>query len=192
MTVRRPVPKAIVALAAAGFLWFVTAASPAVAASPPSEPTGSDPALAPPVTCFKITISGGSGSRPRTVPTLLARVHSRGRAGIPFGRVFQAHRGTDRQVPRAVSSASSTGVSSGGTVVVWLIVAAILAWSAWKLYPAIARWLSGASALGTRHPERQRASRGNRWPRLPTCSSKPARHSATESMPRRSGWHSWR
>jgi hypothetical protein len=35
------------------------------------------------------------------------------------------------------------GGFAGGTLAVWLIVVAVLAWSAWKLYPAIARWLGG-------------------------------------------------
>jgi hypothetical protein len=33
------------------------------------------------------------------------------------------------------------GVSSGGTLAIWMIVVALLAWSIWKLYPVIARWL---------------------------------------------------
>jgi hypothetical protein len=37
------------------------------------------------------------------------------------------------------------GASSGDATVVWLIIAALLAWSLWKLYPAIVRWLRGSA-----------------------------------------------
>jgi len=39
-----------------------------------------------------------------------------------------------------------TGTASGGAVAVWLIVAGLFAWSIWKLYPVIARWLGGSAA----------------------------------------------
>jgi hypothetical protein len=46
-----------------------------------------------------------------------------------------------------------TGVSSGGAVVVWLIVVALLGWSLWKLVPEIVRWLTaGAAAPSTSEP----------------------------------------
>ena len=44
-----------------------------------------------------------------------------------------------------------TGASSGGTLAVWLIVAAMLAWSIWKLGPLIVLWLKGNASA----PDRQ-------------------------------------
>jgi hypothetical protein len=38
-----------------------------------------------------------------------------------------------------------TGNASIVTVVVWLLVAVLLAWTIWKLYPVIVRWLSGGA-----------------------------------------------
>jgi hypothetical protein len=38
-----------------------------------------------------------------------------------------------------------SGASSGDATVVWLIIAALLAWSLWKLYPALVRWLRGSA-----------------------------------------------
>jgi hypothetical protein len=38
------------------------------------------------------------------------------------------------------------GASTGDSVVVWLIVAAVLGWSIWKLSPVIARWIRGRMA----------------------------------------------
>jgi hypothetical protein len=37
-----------------------------------------------------------------------------------------------------------SGASSGDATVVWLLIAALLAWAVWKLYPVIVRWLSGS------------------------------------------------
>jgi Domain of unknown function (DUF4129) len=44
------------------------------------------------------------------------------------------------------------GVSSGGgTLAIWMIVLALLAWSIWKLYPVVKRWLGTSRSLpGTR------------------------------------------
>jgi hypothetical protein len=39
-----------------------------------------------------------------------------------------------------------TGSASGGLIVIWLIVAALLAWAIWKLAPVIVGWLTGRAA----------------------------------------------
>ena len=64
MTVWRSVPKVIAALAAAGFLWFVTAPFPTFAAAPYFRACRRRIPLALPGMCFKIKISGGSESSP--------------------------------------------------------------------------------------------------------------------------------
>jgi hypothetical protein len=46
-----------------------------------------------------------------------------------------------------------TGDASGGTVVVWLLVVVLLAWSIWKLYPVIVRWLSGITPAPSTHED---------------------------------------
>jgi Domain of unknown function (DUF4129) len=55
------------------------------------------------------------------------------------------------------------GGASGGTIWVWLIVVAILAWSCWKLFPVLIRWLSRPAGTATT-PE------GVSWQTLPEAS----------------------
>jgi hypothetical protein len=45
------------------------------------------------------------------------------------------------------------GSYTGGASALWLIVAGILAWAAWKLVPAIVRWLSGGRPGRITHEE---------------------------------------
>jgi hypothetical protein len=40
-----------------------------------------------------------------------------------------------------------SGASSAGRIVVWLAIAALLAWAIWKLYPVIVRWLRGGAPV---------------------------------------------
>jgi hypothetical protein len=46
---------------------------------------------------------------------------------------------------RDVFGAFTGDFSGGTTIVVWLVVAALLAWSLWRLYPVIVRLLSGSA-----------------------------------------------
>ncbi len=140
MTVWRPVPKVIAAMAVAGFLWFATTTRQTLAAGPTSGLAAADPVLAA-RDVFQDRDFWWKRIEPRAVSTswldsILAPVLDF--IGRVFARIWEL-------IARFLRSLYSlfAGASSGGTVVVWLIVAAFLAWSIWKLGPVIVRWLMG-------------------------------------------------
>jgi Domain of unknown function (DUF4129) len=139
VTVWRSAPKVIAALAAAWFLWLATTPFQTFAADPTSRPAGPDPVLAA-RDVFQDQDFWWKRIEPRPVSTswldsILAAVLD------SFGRVFRAIWELLAKILRSLFSIFR-GASSGGTVAVWLIVAAILAWSIWKLGPVIVRWLT--------------------------------------------------
>ena len=147
MTVWRSVPKVIAALAAAGFLWFVTAPFQTFAADPSSGPAGSDPALAA-RDVFQDQDFWWKRIEPRPVST--SWLDSILAAALDlFDRVLHAIWELLAKILRSLFSIF-TGASSGGTVAVWLIVAALLAWSIWRLGPVIVRWLRGSAPAPSR------------------------------------------
>ena len=132
--------------------------------------------------CFKIKISGGSGSSPgRFRPPGSIRFS---RQRWTFSVEFYTQSGNCSRRFCASLFGIFTGASSGGTVAVWLIVAALLAWSIWKLCPVIVRWLSGqcASTKQARGSNMANAGRGFRpvrasrpgVPRWNACRGDPA------------------
>ncbi len=140
MTVWRSVPKVIEALAAAGFLWLATTPFQILAADPASGSAGSDPVLAA-RDVFQEQDYWWKRIEPRPVSTswldsILAAVLDF------FVRVLRAIWELIAKILESLFGIFA-GVSSGGTVAVWLIVAAFLAWSIWKLGPVIVRWLKG-------------------------------------------------
>ncbi len=136
----RSVPKAIAALAAAGFLWFATAAFPAIAAAPDSGPTGVDPARAA-RDVFQDQGFWWKRIEPRTVSLSW------------FGSILAAIWDSVRPILERIAEwiarflaklfGGFKGSYTGGARAIWLIVVGLLAWAAWKLVPAIVRWLSG-------------------------------------------------
>ena len=71
---------------------------------------------------------------------------------------------------------------------IWLVVAVLLAWAVWKLYPVIMRWLERprpAAGTAQRGPVATLAEPSDLFEQA-------ARRSARGCMPRRSGWHCWR
>jgi hypothetical protein len=142
VTVWRSVPKAIAALAAAEFLWFVTAPFQAIAAAPPSGPAGADPARAA-LDVFQDPDFWWKRIEPRPVST--SWFESMLRAAMDFiGRILRAIWDLIAKILHSLFGVFN-GASSGGSVAIWLIVGALLAWAIWKLSPVIVRWLSGSS-----------------------------------------------
>ncbi|HZW34136.1 MAG TPA: DUF4129 domain-containing protein [Isosphaeraceae bacterium] len=146
MTVWRPVPRVIAVRAAAGFSWLVTAPSPTFAAALPSGPAGVDPARAA-RDVFQDPGFWWKRIETRTVSTswlesILLAV---------WDLFVWIVRKIFELIFKILGSLFGvfTGDLSRATVVVWLVVVALLAWAAWKLYPAIVRWLSGAPAPRT-------------------------------------------
>jgi hypothetical protein len=136
----RPVPTAIAALAAAGFLWLATSAFPAIAAAPDSGHAGVDPARAA-HDVFQDQSFWWKRIEPRTVSlswlqSILAAIWDSIRPTLE--RIF-------KWIAKflAVLFRSFGGSYSGGASAIWLIVVGLLAWAAWKLVPAVVRWLSG-------------------------------------------------
>jgi len=132
----------IVALAATAFLWLATTPFQTVAADTLSGPAGLDPVLAA-RDVFQDQDFWWKRIEPRPVSpswldSILAPVLDF------FGRVLRAIGELIAEILRSLFSLF-VGASSGGTIAVWLIVAAILAWSIWKLGPVIVRWLMGSA-----------------------------------------------
>jgi hypothetical protein len=147
VTVWRSVPKVIAALASTGCLWFVTAPFLSYAAAPPAGPAGADPSRAA-HDVFQDQRFWWKRIEPR--PASSSWFESTLTVAMDFvGRILRAIAELIARILRSLFGVF-TGSSSGGAVAVWLIVAALLAWSIWKLYPVIVRWLSGsAPAPGT-------------------------------------------
>jgi hypothetical protein len=141
VTAGRSIPRANAATAAAGFLWFTTASLPTFAAAPPGG-TGVDPARAA-RDVFQDQSFWWKRIEPRPVST--SWFESILKSALDFsGRVLREIAELFARILRALFGVF-TGKSSGGAVAVWLIVAGLLAWSIWKLYPAIVRWLRGST-----------------------------------------------
>jgi hypothetical protein len=152
VTVWRPVRKVIAAWAAAASLWLVLAPFTTAAATPPSGIAGADPARAA-RDVFQDPDFWWKRIETRTVSTswlesILAAVLDF------FGRILQAILELIVKILRSLRGIF-TGDTSAITVVIWAIITALLAWATWKLYPMIARWLGGVSALGMPAPETQ-------------------------------------
>jgi len=132
----------IEAFAAAGFLWLATTTLQTSAAGPEAGPAGSDPDLAA-RDVFQNQDYWWKRIEPRPVSTswvdsILSQVRDF------IGRVVRAILELIAKILRSLFSLFA-GASSGGTIAVWLIVAAILAWSIWKLGPVIVHWLMGSA-----------------------------------------------
>jgi hypothetical protein len=125
MTVWRPAPNVIAALAAAGFLWFATTTRQTLAADPLSGPAAADPVLAA-RDVFQDQDFWWKRIEPRAVST--SWLDSILAAALDFiGRVFAKIWELIARLLRSLFSLFP-GASSGGTIAVWLTVAAILAW----------------------------------------------------------------
>ncbi len=139
MTVCRSVRNSIAALALAG-LWFAAAAYPAIAAAPDSGPASVDPARAA-HDVFQDQNFWWKRIEPRTVSLSW------------FESILAALWDSIRPILQAVAEWIAKFLArlvggflrpySGGAGAIWLIVGALLAWAAWKLVPAVVRWLSG-------------------------------------------------
>jgi hypothetical protein len=157
----RSVPRWIAArAAAAGSLWLVTEFFTTFAAAAPSGPAGADPALAA-REVFQDQGFWWKRIEPRTAST--SWLQSILSAALDF--FWRILLEIAEWLAKILASlfGGFTGVSSSGAVVVWLIVAALLAWSIWKLCPVIVRWLSGSSPA----PGNQA---GPTWQTLPEAS----------------------
>jgi hypothetical protein len=139
---RRPVPKRIALLAAAATLWLVTALLPTFADAPPPARTGADSARAA-REVLQDQDFWWKRIEPRTISTSWLESMLRSVRDL-LGRLLQRIAELLASILRSLFGVF-TGGSSGGAVVVWLIVAALLAWSILKIYPAIVRWLSGSA-----------------------------------------------
>jgi hypothetical protein len=123
-------------------LWSVAAPLPTFAAAPPSGPVGADPARAA-REVFQDPGFWWKRLETRTVSTswleslLMA-------AWDLFVRLLAKIWELIARILRSLFGIFA-GDASGGTIVVWLLVVALLAWSAWKLYPAIVRWLGDST-----------------------------------------------
>jgi Domain of unknown function (DUF4129) len=150
----RSVTKAIAALAAAGFLWFATTAFPSIAAAPDSGPAGVDPARA-----ARDVFQDESFWWKRLEPRLEPRTVSLSWFESIVAAVWSSIRpGLQRIVEwilaflRKLFSVFGRPYT-GGADAIWLIVIGLLAWAAWKLAPAIVRWLSGRRPARITHED---------------------------------------
>jgi hypothetical protein len=140
VTVWRPVPKVIAVLAATGLLWFVTPAcqASADADAPAAGGAGVDPAAA-----AREVLQGQDfwwkRIETRTVPTSWLGSFVDAVRDF-FGRILARIRDLVEWILKRLFGLFRGG-SGGGTMVIWVIVVALLAWSSLKLYPVIARWL---------------------------------------------------
>lgn len=138
-------------------MWFATAFFQSFAAAGPLESAGADPARAA-RDVFQDPSFWWKRIEPKTVSTswlesILAAVAE------SFWRVLSKIAEWLANILPSLFG-TFTGASSGGALVVWLIVAALLAWSIWKLCPLIAGWLKrSAPAPGTQE--------GTSWQMLP-------------------------
>jgi hypothetical protein len=142
VVVWRSAPEAIAALAAAGLLWLWLAVAPlrASAAAPPPGPAGADPAQA-----ARDVLRDQEYWWKRIEARPVSTSWLESILAAAWDLVDRILKGIADLIARILRSlfGAFTGASSGGTGVVYLIVVALLAWSIWKLYPAIARWLGG-------------------------------------------------
>ncbi len=142
MTGWRSVPRLIAAFAAAVFLWLATTTLQTSTAGPTAGLAGSDPVLAA-RDVFQDQDYWWKRIEPRPASTSwLDSILTQVRDFI--GRVLHALLELIAKILRGLFGVFA-GASSGGTIAVWLIVAAILAWSIWKLGPVIVRWLMGSA-----------------------------------------------
>jgi Domain of unknown function (DUF4129) len=146
----RPVSKAIAALAATGFLWFTTAAYSAVAAAPDFRADGVDPARAA-RDAFQDQGFWWKRLEQRTVSlswfgSILAAVWDSVRPSLEKFFEWLA-----RLLARLFGLFGRS--YTGGASAIWLIVAGLLAWAAWKLAPAIMHWLSGRRPARITHED---------------------------------------
>ena len=145
MSVWRPVLNLIAASTLAGSSWFIAAPFPAFtfAAAPSSGSAGVDPAQA----AREVLLDQDfwwKRVEPRSVSTswLDATLEA---VWNFLARTLRAFGEWLRNLFRSLRGVFS-GDPSSLTTVIWLVAAALLAWSTWKLYPVIMRWLGGATA----------------------------------------------
>ncbi len=138
MRIGQTIPRLITTRATASLFWSALAPVFAWADGPASGPAGVDPGLAARAV-FQGPDFWWKRIEPRTVSA--SWLESILKALLSFiGRLVEAIWDLITKLLRSLFGIF-TGTSSGGTAAVWLIIAAILAWAIWKLYPVIVRWL---------------------------------------------------
>jgi Domain of unknown function (DUF4129) len=142
VTVLRSVRKAVAAMAAAATLWLVIAASGAVAAAAPPGLSGVDPAIAA-RDVFRDQDFWWKRIESKTVPTSWLESILKALLEL-LGRILRAILDAIARIRRSLFGIF-TGGAAGGGAIVWVIIAVVLAWSIWRLYPVIVRWLTSGS-----------------------------------------------
>jgi Domain of unknown function (DUF4129) len=147
VTVWRSVPKAIAATTAAAALWLVIAACWAVAAAAPPGPPGVDPAVAA-REVFQGQDFWWKRIETKTVPTSWLQSILQAIAEF-IGRIVRDIFEWIARLLAGLFRALGGGAGADSTSV-WVIIAVVLAWAIWRLYPVIVRWLmSGPPAPTT-------------------------------------------
>jgi hypothetical protein len=146
VTVWRSVPKTIAANTAAAALSLVIAACWAVAATAPPEPPDVDPAVAA-REVFQDQDFWWKRIETKTVSTSWLQSILQAIAEF-IGRIVRdILEWIARILGRLFGALGGAGADSA---IVWVIIAVVLAWAIWRLYPVIARWLmSGPPAPTT-------------------------------------------
>jgi Domain of unknown function (DUF4129) len=151
VTVRRPVSKVIAVLAAAWISWSATAdcRARAQAGAPAPADAGADPAGA-----AREVLQGPDfwwkRIEARTIPTSWLGALVEALRGF-FGRMLENIGDLIGWILKRLFGMFRGGSGGDGTLVIWAIVMALLAWSIWKLYPVVKRWLGTSRSLpGTR------------------------------------------
>jgi hypothetical protein len=139
VAVWRSVARALVMMVAAGAVWLVIAASGAVAAATPPGPPGADPtAVARDV--FQDQDFWWKRIETKTVPTSWLESILTALRDLLL-RILKAILDAIASILRNLSGIFTGGASGAGTIIRLLIVL-VLAWSIWRLYPVIRRWLT--------------------------------------------------
>jgi hypothetical protein len=150
VTFWRSVSNVIAAVAAVGFLWFATAAIQAIAAAPGSISAAVGPARAA-RDVFQDQDFWWKRLEPRTVSVSWL--------GPILAAVWDSVRPSLQRIVERIAAILARlfrvfgGPYTGGSDAIWLIVVGLLAWAAWKLFPAIMRWLRGRRPARVMHDE---------------------------------------
>jgi Domain of unknown function (DUF4129) len=159
VTVCRSVSSRIVPVARAVLTWLFATPFYALAAAPSAGPSGVDPALAA-REVFQDSGFWWKRIEPPRVMSFSWLSWLKSLFAAPwdfFGRMLGGVGGAIARFLKWLLS-GFVGSSSGDATAIWLIVGGILAWSAWKLYPVVASWLTFgrppriAEAGSTWHP----------------------------------------